>query len=59
MAALAARVMSALLYGVSALDVATYAVASVGLTGVALLATYLPARRASAIDPVIGLGSDA
>lgn len=51
--------MSALLYGVSALDVATYAVASVGLTGVALLATYLPARRASAIDPVIGLGSDA
>jgi predicted permease len=52
------RVMSALLFGVSPMDPATYAAVSVGLAGVALLATWLPARRASRVDPVAALRAD-
>lgn len=59
MALALARVMSALLFGVSPADPLTYAAVSAGLMTVALLATYLPARRASRIDPVIALRSDA
>jgi predicted permease len=49
------RVMSALLFGVGNVDVVTYATMSLVLFGVALLATYLPARRASRVDPLIAL----
>jgi ABC-type antimicrobial peptide transport system permease subunit len=49
------RVMSALLFGVGPMDPVTYAAVSVGLAAVALLATWLPARRASRIDPVVAL----
>jgi predicted permease len=52
------RVMSALLFGVSPMDPATYTAVSVGLGGVALLATWLPARRASRVDPVAALRGD-
>jgi predicted permease len=52
------RVTSALLFGVAPMDPATYAVVSVGLAGVALLATWLPARRASRVDPVTALRAD-
>jgi predicted permease len=46
------RLMSSLLFGIGPADVATY-VAAVGvILGAAALASYLPARRASAIDPV-------
>jgi predicted permease len=49
------RYMSALLYGVKPTDPSTYvAVASV-LLAVAFLATYIPARRAAQVDPVIAL----
>jgi hypothetical protein len=51
------RVMSALLFGVAPTDPVTYVAASAGLTTVALLATYLPARRASGIDPIVALRS--
>jgi putative ABC transport system permease protein len=51
------RVMSALLFGVTPMDPVTYAAASTGLAAVALLATYLPARRASGIDPIVALRS--
>ena len=49
------RLMSAMLFGVSPLDPVTYAAVSVVLAGVALLATYIPARRAASVDPVEAL----
>lgn len=51
-------VMSALLYGVGPMDPATYAAAAVLLGVTTLLATYLPARRASRVDPIIVLRSN-
>jgi ABC-type antimicrobial peptide transport system permease subunit len=57
-AILLTRVISALLFGVGPMDPVTYVAASAGLFAVAALATYLPARRASAIDPIIALRSD-
>lgn len=50
-------VMSALLYGVGPMDPLTYAIVAVALGAVALLATYLPARRASRVPPVVALRS--
>jgi predicted lysophospholipase L1 biosynthesis ABC-type transport system permease subunit len=47
-----ARLMSALLFGVSALDWTTYAAAAVLLLLACALASYLPARRAATIDPM-------
>lgn len=40
------------------MDPATYAAVSVGLTGVALLATWIPAHRASRVDPVTALRAE-
>jgi predicted permease len=52
------RVMSALLFGVGPMDPMTYVAVSATLAGVALLATYLPARRASRVDPLVALRMD-
>jgi putative ABC transport system permease protein len=54
-AAFVTRVMSALLFGVQPLDLVTYAAVAVGLGLTTLLATYLPAMRASRIDPAVAL----
>jgi predicted permease len=53
-----ARVMSAFLFGVGPMDPITYAVVSGVLAAAALVATYLPARRASRVDPAIALRAD-
>jgi predicted permease len=51
-AAALTRLMSSLLFGVTPLDVATFAAAAAFLAGAALLASYVPARRAATIDPM-------
>jgi ABC-type antimicrobial peptide transport system permease subunit len=52
------RLMSSLLFGVTALDPVTYAAVSALLILAALLASYLPACRAMAIDPVEALRAE-
>jgi putative ABC transport system permease protein len=49
------RLMRTLLYGVRATDPITFSIVSIILIIVALAANYLPARRASRIDPLIAL----
>jgi predicted lysophospholipase L1 biosynthesis ABC-type transport system permease subunit len=46
------RYLESMLFGLATLDVVTYAVVAVAFTAVAMLAVYLPARRATAIDPL-------
>ena len=57
-AAGATRLMSAILYDVQPVDPLTYAAVAAGLTLVAALASYLPARRASAVAPAESLAAE-
>jgi predicted permease len=58
-AALLTRLMSSLLFGVSAYDPLTYVAVAAALGGTAVLASYLPARRAARVDPAEALRWDA
>ena len=53
------RVISAFLFGVGPTDPITYAAVSFVLAGMTLVATYLPAHRASRVDPVVALRGEA
>jgi predicted permease len=57
-ATLLMRLMRSLLYGVSPLDPLTYVAVPVILAAAALLASYIPARRAAAVDPIQSLRSE-
>src|SRR5262249_33597257 len=49
------RVMSGLLFGITATDALTFSSVSLGLLATAMLATYIPAFRATRVDPVVAL----
>ncbi|HVX41171.1 MAG TPA: ABC transporter permease [Gemmatimonadaceae bacterium] len=57
-ALVATRTLSSMLYGVSTNDPLTFAVITLGVAGVAVLASYVPARRALRIDPVDALRAE-
>jgi ABC-type antimicrobial peptide transport system permease subunit len=58
LAAGATRVLARFLFDVSPVDAVTFGGMSLLFVGVALVASYLPARRAAAADPMIALRSE-
>jgi ABC-type antimicrobial peptide transport system permease subunit len=58
LSAMASRLLASLLYGVSPTDAATWSLAVAVWLGVAMLACWLPARRAARVEPVIALRQD-
>jgi ABC-type lipoprotein release transport system permease subunit len=57
-ACVSTRVLSGMLFGISATNPLAFAGAGVGLMAVALLACWIPARRAARLDPQVALRQD-
>jgi ABC-type antimicrobial peptide transport system permease subunit len=58
LSAAAARLLGSFLFGVSSYDPVTFAAVPVVLIAVGTLAAYLPARRATRVDPVVALKAE-
>jgi predicted permease len=58
LAALGSRLIESLLFGVPPLDPLTFAGAGILFVGVTLIASYIPARRAMAVDPMVALRNE-
>ena len=52
------KYIQTLLFGIGHLDIYTFAGTALVMLGVALIASYIPARRASKVDPLIALRAD-
>ena len=52
------RALESLLFGVKAVDAATFVAMSASMLAIGLLASYIPARRASRVDPIESLRGD-
>jgi len=52
------RLMASFLFGISPLDPLTYVVVSLGLVAATALASYMPARRATAVNPAEALRAE-
>jgi putative ABC transport system permease protein len=59
LAVASSRALASLLYNVAALDASTFMLVTISLALVALLASYIPALRATKADPMIALGHNA
>ena len=57
-AAAVTRYLEGLLFGLTPLDASTFAAASLMFLAIALVASYVPARRATRVDPVVALRSE-
>jgi ABC-type antimicrobial peptide transport system permease subunit len=59
LAALAfSRILAGLLFGISGTDALTFVGVTAAVAGVSLLASYLPARRATGVNPMVALRND-
>jgi ABC-type antimicrobial peptide transport system permease subunit len=52
------RLMTSLLFGVTATDLSTFSIVIAGLFAVTMLACYIPARRAMRVDPMVALRNE-
>jgi ABC-type antimicrobial peptide transport system permease subunit len=52
------RLLDALLYEVDAVNAVVFVAMSIAIIAIGMLASYLPARRASSIDPAVSLRTD-
>jgi ABC-type antimicrobial peptide transport system permease subunit len=52
------RLLNTLLFGVSTHDLATYGIVIAGIAGIGLLANFIPARRASRVEPTRALRAE-
>jgi ABC-type antimicrobial peptide transport system permease subunit len=58
LAVLTGKVLSGILYGVGALDPVAFVTAPLLLAAAALIATWIPARRATRVNPVVALRTE-